>query len=42
MNAPQAWMGIVIILNEALDELDAGPDAAGILPASAGTTQPFA
>ena len=22
MNAPQAWMGIVIILNEALDELD--------------------
>ena len=40
--AADAELGIALGRAHALDQLDAGPDAAGILPAAAGAAEPFA
>ena len=40
-SARDALLGIALGGEAALDELDAGPDPAGILPAAAGTTDPL-
>ena len=41
-SAADAEFGVAFGSGHAVDELDAGPDAAGILPAAAGAAEPFA
>src|SRR5207237_23077 len=40
--AADAELGVAVLGGHPLDELEAGPDAAGVLPAAAGAAQPLA
>ncbi len=41
-SAADAELGVAFLCADALDELHAGPDAAGILPSAAGAAEPLA